>query len=112
MLDVRSRSQQFRLGMNQMRGLMVHRVRTACSHEIFDERATHMRTPAERKLHLACDVGYQPDDPNGPHYSAWRVPIIHQDESKEFNQDTVFLHHSAIRVRIGFSHWVCADLLA
>ncbi|KZV84670.1 hypothetical protein EXIGLDRAFT_593871, partial [Exidia glandulosa HHB12029] len=69
----------------------VHRAR-AFAYDIFDDRARHIHTSADRKLHFARLIGYVPNSPDGPYYSAWHVPVIHLDESAKYCESKVFLH--------------------
>lgn len=85
--------------MIQQRSVFVHHARSQCTHLIFEDRARYMSTASERFTHHAAAIGYQPTGDAGPHYSAWNAPIIHGDESAVWNEETVFLHPAAMRVR-------------
>ncbi|KZV95471.1 hypothetical protein EXIGLDRAFT_766162 [Exidia glandulosa HHB12029] len=91
----------FKSGLNAMRTLAVHRTRADDAHEIFGERAMHMHSAAERKAHFAELIGYQPNSPKGPHYSAFHVPILHRNESAVYQKTDIFLHPYGFRIYIG-----------
>lgn len=88
--------------MSSQRSNTSSRIRHGAVEPIFDCRSGDMQTPKDRR-HFRREIGwYDYEDGEGGDYASLDVPLLHKDESEEYDIHTCFLNPVLIRVSLLF----------
>lgn len=96
---------QFLEGMKSQRSNTSNRIRCQAGTVIYDCGATDLLTSASRRQ-FRKEIGW-----NGEEYASLDVPLLHEDESKEYDINTCFLSPVPMRVSGQLQHFPNIDAL-